>query len=81
MCPTCPVRSMEYNFIDSSRFSNESSGVPKEMDMGTLHDSLSGKGFMKRRKRSEPVNKGETSYSRYFARFRRIPSSDDESSE
>lgn len=86
MCPTCPGRSLKYEyvcptFIDLSRFSNESSGIPKEMDMGTLHDSISGKGFLERRKRSEPANKGETCYFRYFARFRRIPSPDDELSE
>ncbi|XP_031379367.1 SWR1 complex subunit 2 isoform X2 [Punica granatum] len=76
-----PYANKEAFKIIRERYSKESSGIPKEMDMGTLHDSLSGKGFSERRKRSEPANKGETSYFRYFARFRRIPSPADESSE
>ncbi|KAK4749672.1 hypothetical protein SAY87_027121 [Trapa incisa] len=79
-----PYATKEAFKIIRERFSrNESSGAPKEMDMGELQDSLSGKGFVKRRKRSEPASKVKTSssYSRYLARFRRIPSPEDESSE
>ncbi|CAB4271713.1 unnamed protein product [Prunus armeniaca] len=67
--------------IIRQRFLLESGRVRKEMDLGDLHDSLSGKGFLARRKRSVSSNKIDVSYSRYFARFRRIPALESESSD
>ena len=64
-----------------SSFQGESSGVQKQMDMGNLFDSLSGKGFLARQKRSEISNKHEVSFSRHLARFRRIPVLEDEDSD
>lgn len=60
-------------------FADESSGVPKDMDMGDLFDSLSGKGFSAKGKRSVTSNKSEVSYFRYLARFRRIPALESDS--
>ncbi|KAF8396382.1 hypothetical protein HHK36_017999 [Tetracentron sinense] len=54
-------------------FSDENNKVKKEKDMGVLFDSISGQGFLVRQKRSVISNASETSYLRYWARFRRIP--------
>lgn len=51
-------------------FLQESGAVRKEMDLGDLYDSLSGKGFSARQKRSVVSNRSEVSYPRHFARFR-----------
>lgn len=64
--------------IIRERYADENSGVPKEMDMGDLFDSLSGTGFSAKRKRSVTPNKSEVSYLRYLARFRRIPAIESE---
>lgn len=69
-----PYATKEAFKIIRERFVDESSGVQKAMDMGTLFDSLSRKGFMARRRRSKSSNKNEKSYFRYSARFRRFPS-------
>lgn len=68
-----PYATKEAFKILRQRFSDEESGVQKEMDMGDLLDSLSGTGFSAKRKRSVTSNKSEVSYFRYSARFRRIP--------
>lgn len=64
-----------------SSFLQESGAVRKEMDLGDLYDSISGKGFSARQKRSVVSNKSEVSYPRYFARFRRAPALESVSSE
>ncbi|KAK3403685.1 hypothetical protein EUGRSUZ_K00107 [Eucalyptus grandis] len=76
-----PYATKEAFKIIRERYSAETSGVQNEMNMGVLYDSLSGKGFSARRKRSEPSNKGETSYLRYLARFRSVPCLEIDSSE
>lgn len=53
---------------------DENSGAQKEMDMGTLFDSLSEKDSVPRQRRSQSSTKREMSYSRQLARFRRFPS-------
>ncbi|KAG6579641.1 SWR1 complex subunit 2, partial [Cucurbita argyrosperma subsp. sororia] len=62
------------------RFADDGMGA-KEMDMGYLFTSLSGKGFSARRKRSTPQNKNEISYLRPFSRFRQIPAFDSDLSD
>lgn len=69
-----PYATKEAFKIIRERFVDESSGIRKAMDMGTLFDSLSRKGFMATRRRSKSSNKNEKSYLRYSARFRRFPS-------
>lgn len=69
-----PYATKEAFKIIRERFVDESSGIRKAMDMGTLFDSLSKKGFMATRRRSKSSNKNEKSYLRYSARFRRFPS-------
>lgn len=63
------------------RFVDKNSGVPKEMDMGGLFDSLSGNGFVDKRKRSEAPNRNGILYDRYSARFRTIPDFESEDSD
>lgn len=69
-----PYATKEAFKIIRERFVDKSSGIRKAMDMGTLFDSLSRKGFMATRRRSKSSNKNEKSYLRYSARFRRFPS-------
>ncbi|KAL5568085.1 hypothetical protein UlMin_024660 [Ulmus minor] len=76
-----PYATKEAFKILRERFSNESNGVRKEMDMGSLFDSLSGKGFMPRQRRSVKLHKSEMSHSRYFAPYRRIPAIESEDSD
>ncbi|XP_041018106.1 SWR1 complex subunit 2 isoform X1 [Juglans microcarpa x Juglans regia] len=74
-----PYATKEAFKIIRERFADESNGVPKDMDMGDLFDSLSAKGFSAKRKRSITSNKSEGSYFRYLARFRRIPALESDS--
>ncbi|KAK9272791.1 hypothetical protein L1049_003168 [Liquidambar formosana] len=74
-----PYATKEAFRIIRERFTDENS--KREMDMGVLFDSLSGQGFLARRKRSVISNKSETSYFRYLARFRRIPALESEASD
>ncbi|KAG2699154.1 hypothetical protein I3760_07G179500 [Carya illinoinensis] len=74
-----PYATKEAFKIIRERFADESSGVPKDMNMGDLFDSLSAKGFSAKRKRSVTSNKSEVSYFRYLARFRRIPALESDS--
>ncbi|XP_068330902.1 SWR1 complex subunit 2-like [Pyrus communis] len=76
-----PYATKEAFNILRQRFLQESGRVRKEMDLGDLYDSLSGKGFSARQKRSVASNNVDVSYSRYFARFRRIPALESESSD
>ncbi|KAM1018676.1 hypothetical protein ACFX2C_040274 [Malus domestica] len=77
-----PYATKEAFNIIRQRFLQESGRVRKEMDMGDLYGSLSGKGFSARGKRSVASNNIDaSSYSRYFARFRRIPALESESSD
>ncbi|KAM1578200.1 SWR1 complex subunit 2-like isoform X2 [Malus sylvestris] len=76
-----PYATKEAFNIIRQRFLQESGRVRKEMDMGDLYGSLSGKGFSARGKRSVASNNIDASYSRYFARFRRIPALESESSD
>ncbi|KAJ4721464.1 SWR1 complex subunit 2 [Melia azedarach] len=68
-----PYATKEAFKIIRERFVDQNSGTQKEMDMGILFDSLSGKGFMARQKRSEPSNKIQKSCFRSSARLLRIP--------
>lgn len=74
-----PYATKEAFKILRERYSNENG--KKEMGMGNLFDSISGHGFSARQKRSTISNRSETSYFRYFARFRRIPALEDQISE
>ncbi|KAK9914641.1 hypothetical protein M0R45_038409 [Rubus argutus] len=76
-----PYATKEAFKIIRQQFLQESGAVRKEMDLGELYDSLSGKGFSARQKRSVVSNKSEVSYPRYFARFRRTPALESVSSE
>lgn len=49
--------------------------MKKEMDMGALFDSLNGKGFMGRRKRSPISNRSKMPNFSYLSQFGRISSS------
>ncbi|XP_028800429.1 SWR1 complex subunit 2 isoform X2 [Neltuma alba] len=57
--------------IIRQRTLNENSGARKEMNMGCLHDAISGKGFLGKQKRSIMPNKNGDSFhhSAYFRRF------------
>lgn len=72
-----PYATKEAFQILRKRFQDEKHGVRKDMDMGNLFYSLSDKGFSERRRRSVMPDRNEVSYSRQFARFRRIPSFED----
>lgn len=76
-----PYATKEAFKIIRERFVDESCGVQKAMDMGSLFDSLSRKGFIAKRRRSKSSNKNEKSYFRYSARFRRFPSLEIEDSD
>ncbi|KAJ0079951.1 hypothetical protein Patl1_24312 [Pistacia atlantica] len=68
-----PYATKEAFKIIRERSVDDNSGVPKEMDMGTLFDSLSEKDSVPRQRRSQIPNKREILYSRHLARFRRFP--------
>ncbi|XP_068329948.1 SWR1 complex subunit 2-like [Pyrus communis] len=76
-----PYATKEAFNIIRQRFLQESGRVRKEMDLGDLYGSLAGKGFSARGKRSVASNNIDALYSRYFARFRRIPALESESSD
>ncbi|EOY25737.1 PREDICTED: SWR1 complex subunit 2 isoform X2 [Theobroma cacao] len=67
--------------IIRERFENEHRSAPKEMDMGVLFDSLSGKGLMPRQRRSQISNRSQTSRFQYLGHFHRTPTDDDEESD
>ncbi|KAJ4979979.1 hypothetical protein NE237_010759 [Protea cynaroides] len=61
------------------RYSEENNRVKGQTkDMGVLFDSISGRGFLGRRKRSVIKNTNEAAYMRYWARFRSIPALESE---
>ncbi|KAE9601009.1 hypothetical protein Lal_00008093 [Lupinus albus] len=76
-----PYATKEAFKIIRERFMNESANSRKEMNMGDLYDSVSGSGFSIRRKRSKMPDKNVHPDYRSLARFRRIPASEDESSD
>ncbi|KAI9101479.1 hypothetical protein K1719_023961 [Acacia pycnantha] len=66
-----PYATLEAFKIIRQRTLNENTGTRKEMDMGCLHDAISGKGFLGKQKRSVIPNKSGDSFhhSAYFRRF------------
>ncbi|XVF23143.1 hypothetical protein REPUB_Repub13aG0012400 [Reevesia pubescens] len=76
-----PYATKEAFKIIRERFQDEHKSAQKEMDMGVLFDSLSGKGLMPRRKRSIISNRSPTSRFQYLGHFHRTPPSDDEVSD
>lgn len=66
-----PYATLEAFKIIRQCASNEKAGTRKEMNMGCLHDSLFGKGFSVKQKRSIMPNKNGDSFlhSAYFRRF------------
>ncbi|XP_021889686.1 SWR1 complex subunit 2 isoform X1 [Carica papaya] len=76
-----PYATKEAFKIIRERFLVEGGGLKKEMYMGELFDSLLGKGFTAKRKRSKISNKREISYFRLSARFRRFPDPESEDSD
>ncbi|KAI4331832.1 hypothetical protein L6164_016787 [Bauhinia variegata] len=76
-----PYATKEAFKIIRQRFLDENAGTRKEMDMGCLYDSVSGKGFSVKQKRSRMPNKNGPSSFRYLARFRSIPAIEDEFSD
>ncbi|XP_061342473.1 SWR1 complex subunit 2 [Gastrolobium bilobum] len=76
-----PYATKEAFKIIRQRFLNESANTRKEMSMGGLYDSVSGCGFSIKRKRSILPEKNLHPDARSFARFRRIPASEDEFSD
>ncbi|XP_022716375.1 SWR1 complex subunit 2 isoform X1 [Durio zibethinus] len=67
--------------IIQERFQDEHKSAQKEMDMGVLFDSLSGKGSIPRQKRSHISNRNQTSRFQYLGHFHRTPPDEDEDSE
>ncbi|MED6122860.1 hypothetical protein PIB30_117627 [Stylosanthes scabra] len=63
------------------RFAEENANNRKEMAMGTLYDSVSGCGFSLKQKRSTVPDKSVHTIFRPYARFRKIPASEDEESD
>ncbi|XP_021298318.1 SWR1 complex subunit 2 isoform X2 [Herrania umbratica] len=76
-----PYATKEAFKIIRERFENEHRSAQKEMDMGVLFDSLSGKGLMPRQRRSHISNRSQTSRFQYFGHFHRTPTDDDEESD
>nr|DAD48467.1 TPA_asm: hypothetical protein HUJ06_018404 [Nelumbo nucifera] len=68
-----PYATKEAFKVIRERYSTENSSLKGEKDAGILYDSISGQGFLSRQKRSVIRKTAETSYLRYWARFRRIP--------
>ncbi|KAI3832605.1 hypothetical protein MKW98_002151 [Papaver atlanticum] len=68
-----PYATKEAFKIIRERFLKENTRENEKKGMDILLDSISGQGFSGKRKRSEVLNRGETSYLRYWARFRHIP--------
>uniref|UniRef100_A0A5B6ZXZ8 Putative SWR1 complex subunit 2 isoform X1 n=1 Tax=Davidia involucrata TaxID=16924 RepID=A0A5B6ZXZ8_DAVIN len=76
-----PYATKEAFRIIRQQFLDENSRVSEKKNMGVLFDLISGQGFSERRKRSVISNGRETSYSRFLARFRRIPALDSQVSD
>ncbi|KAJ9185500.1 hypothetical protein P3X46_005130 [Hevea brasiliensis] len=75
-----PYATKEAFKIIRQRLEDENN-IKKEMDMGALFDSLNGKGFLGRRKRSPISNRGKMSNFSYLAQFGRISTIEIDSSE
>ncbi|GMH28965.1 hypothetical protein Nepgr_030808 [Nepenthes gracilis] len=77
-----PYATKEAFKIIRERYSDDNNRSKEKQDMGTLSDSISGQGFMGRRKRSRIPTQNEISRARTFARFNRIlPDDDDDDSD
>ncbi|XP_057969085.1 SWR1 complex subunit 2 isoform X2 [Malania oleifera] len=76
-----PYATKEAFRIIRERSLNENRRVEREKDMGILFDSISGQGFLSRRKRSVITNRTEAPHTQFFARFRRTPALEDEDSD
>ncbi|KAL1328415.1 hypothetical protein HN51_038273 [Arachis hypogaea] len=63
------------------RFAEENANNRKQMAMGILYDSVSGCGFSLKQKRSMVPDKSVHTNFRPYARFRRMPASEDEDSD
>ncbi|KAI3987335.1 hypothetical protein MKX01_003085 [Papaver californicum] len=68
-----PYATKEAFKIIRERFLKENIRENEKKGTDILLDSISGQGFSGKRKRSEVLNRGETTYLRYWARFRNIP--------
>ncbi|KAL5710578.1 hypothetical protein ACHQM5_021123 [Ranunculus cassubicifolius] len=74
-----PYATKEAFKLIRQRFSMENSKLNKEKkNIGILLDSISGQGFLGKRKRSQAVKRRETTYHRNWARFRVIPALESE---
>ncbi|KAA8532290.1 hypothetical protein F0562_032323 [Nyssa sinensis] len=76
-----PYATKEAFRIIRQQLLDENNRVGEKKSMGVLFDLISGQGFSARRKRSIISNSRETSYSRFLARFRRIPAVDSQVSD
>ncbi|KAF7836390.1 SWR1 complex subunit 2 [Senna tora] len=76
-----PYATLEAFKIIRQRVLDENADAKKEMNMGVLHDSVSGKGFSVKKKRSIMPNKNEDSFFRQSACFRRFLVPEEEDSE
>ncbi|KDP21804.1 hypothetical protein JCGZ_00591 [Jatropha curcas] len=75
-----PYATKEAFKIIRERFEEENN-MKKEMDMGALFDSLNGKGFLGRKKRSPISNRKKMSNFFYLSQFGRIPTIEIDSSD
>ncbi|KAK7359547.1 hypothetical protein VNO77_01508 [Canavalia gladiata] len=76
-----PYATKEAFKVIRERFLNEGAYTRKDMSVGGLYDSVSGCGFSIKQKRSKMSNRNMHANDRSFARFRRIPTSEDEDSD
>ncbi|XP_058731217.1 SWR1 complex subunit 2 [Vicia villosa] len=76
-----PYATKEAFKIIRQRIVDESANSRKETNMGGLYDSVSGCGFPTKRKRSTMPDKNIHPHDRSLARFRRIPTFEDEDSD
>ncbi|KAF5735417.1 Sequence-specific DNA binding transcription factors DNA binding DNA binding isoform 1 [Tripterygium wilfordii] len=76
-----PYASKEAFRVIRERFVDDNGSIKKEMDMGNLFDSLSGNGFLARRKRTINANRSMMPRFQNFAIFPRTPASEDDDSE
>lgn len=76
-----PYATKEAFKIIRQRILDESANSRKETNMGGLYDSVSGYGFPTKKKRSTMRDKNIHPHDRSLARFRRIPTFEDEDSD
>ncbi|KAK2437798.1 hypothetical protein P8452_33640 [Trifolium repens] len=76
-----PYATKEAFKIIRQRIADESANSRKETYMGGLYDSVSGYGFPTKQKRSKMRDKNIHPHDRSLARFRRIPTFEDEDSD